>query len=109
MMNFSLPALLLRILQSFWFIPALLAGAAIVAAVGMNALDHAIGFNTSSKLAWFMQTPEGARTIISTISGSIITVTGVLLSTMVVVVTLASQQYGPRLVQNFIEDHQKQG
>ncbi|WP_269542244.1 DUF2254 domain-containing protein [Cerasicoccus fimbriatus] len=108
MMNFSLPALWLRILQSFWFIPALLAGAAIVAAVGMNALDHAIGFNTSSKLAWFMQTPEGARTILSTISGSIITVTGVLLSTMVVVLTLASQQYGPRLVQNFIEDRPSQ-
>ncbi|WP_309381252.1 DUF2254 domain-containing protein [Cerasicoccus frondis] len=107
-MNFPLPALWLRILQSFWFIPALMAGAAIFAAVGINALDHAIDFNSGEKLAWFMQTPEGARTMLSTISGSIITVTGVLLSTMVVVLTLASQQYGPRLVKNFIEDRPSQ-
>ncbi|GHC12940.1 hypothetical protein GCM10007047_32890 [Cerasicoccus arenae] len=37
-----------------------------------------------------------------------ITVTGVILSTMVVVLTLASQQYGPRLVKNFIEDRPSQ-
>ncbi|MGE9297322.1 MAG: DUF2254 domain-containing protein, partial [Puniceicoccales bacterium] len=53
-------------------------------------------------------TPEGARSVLSTISGSMITVTGVILSTMIVVLTLASQQYGPRLVKNFIEDRPSQ-
>jgi len=52
--------------------------------------------------------PSGARAVLSTITGSMITVAGVLISSMIVVLTLASQQYGPRLVKNFIEDRPSQ-
>jgi len=108
-MVFSIKSLFLKILHSFWFIPSSLAGMAIVGAAGINWLDYAIKLDESNDFAWlYTNTPEGARSVLSTISGSMITVTGVILSTMIVVLTLASQQYGPRLVKNFIEDRPSQ-
>lgn len=108
LMNFSLQALWLRFVRAFWVLPAGLAGASIIAALGFNALDHVAPLDPEGQFAWFAQSPDGARAILTTISGSMITVTGVLLSMMVVVLTLASQQFGPRLVQNFIKDRPSQ-
>jgi len=52
--------------------------------------------------------PEGARTILSTIAGSMITVTGVVFSITIVALTLASSQFGPRLLRNFMQDRTNQ-
>lgn len=104
MKNF-LHTLLLRIIRSFWLIPSLLAVAAIGGSFALNGLDHLVGPWLEENIsALSSSSADGALTTLSTIAGSMITVTGVLLSTMVVVLTLTSQQYGPRLVKNFIED-----
>jgi uncharacterized membrane protein len=44
----------------------------------------------------------GARTLLSTIAGSMISVTGVVFSITIVALTLASSQFGPRLLRNFM-------
>jgi uncharacterized membrane protein len=48
--------------------------------------------------------PEGARELLSAIASSMITVAGVSFSVMIVALTLASQQFGPRLLRNFMRD-----
>ena len=48
--------------------------------------------------------PEGARLLLATIAGSMITVAGVAYSVTVVALTLASSQFGPRLLTNFMQD-----
>jgi uncharacterized membrane protein len=48
--------------------------------------------------------PEGAREVLATIAASMITVAGVSFSVMIVALTLASQQFGPRLLRNFMRD-----
>lgn len=48
--------------------------------------------------------PAGARAVLSTIAGSMITVAGVVFSITMVALTLASTQFGPRLLINFIKD-----
>lgn len=48
--------------------------------------------------------PEGARSLLSTVAGSIITVAGVVFSITIAALTLASSQFGPRLLRNFIRD-----
>jgi uncharacterized membrane protein len=47
---------------------------------------------------------EGARTILSTVASSMITVAGVVFSITIVVLSLASSQFGPRLIWNFMHD-----
>ncbi len=48
--------------------------------------------------------PEGARALLSTVAGSMISVTGITFSITIVVLTLASSQFGPRLLRNFMRD-----
>ena len=99
-----------RVTQSFWFIPAALFVAAIFTAFILTGSDHLLELDQRiQKLDWlYASNPAGARAVLSTIAGSMITVAGVIISTMIVVLTLASQQYGPRLVKNFIEDRPSQ-
>lgn len=98
-----------NILQAFWFIPAVFSLLALFATAALNWLDVYLALQSIPSLSWaYTKSPEGARALLSTIAGSSITVLGVILSTMIVVLTLASQQYGPRLVRNFIEDRPSQ-
>lgn len=52
--------------------------------------------------------PEGARSILATIAGSMMTVAGVTFSITIVVLNLASSQFGPRLLRNFMNDRSTQ-
>ena len=52
--------------------------------------------------------PEGARGVLSAIAGSMITVAGVVFSITIVVLSLTSQQFGPRLLRNFMKDQSTQ-
>jgi len=48
--------------------------------------------------------PDAARQILSSLAAAIITVVGVVFSIMIVTLTLASSQFGPRLPRTFIRD-----
>ena len=95
--------------MSFWVLPAAMGLMAILLSFALMTVDNAVDFDTSADRAWiFTSSGDGARSVLSTIAGSMITVAGVVLSSMVVVLTLASQQFGPRLVRNFIKDYPSQ-
>ena len=49
-------------------------------------------------------TADAARQILTTIAASVITVVGIVFSTTIVTLTLASTQFGPRMLRNFIRD-----
>ena len=48
--------------------------------------------------------PDGARAILSTLAGSMVTLAGVTFSITIVALTVASSQFGPRLLANFMRD-----
>lgn len=52
----------------------------------------------------YLSSPTGARSILSTIAGSMITVAGVIFSITLVALTLTSSQFGPRILSNFMGD-----
>lgn len=52
--------------------------------------------------------PEGARAVLSVIAGSMMTVAGVVFSITIVALTLASPQFGPRLLRSFMRDRANQ-
>jgi uncharacterized membrane protein len=90
---------------SFWFIPTLMVLAAIVLSICIISLDR---YLITDYLSFFgflaLVSPEGARSILSTLAASMMTVTGVTFSITIVVLNLASSQFGPRLLRNFIRD-----
>jgi uncharacterized membrane protein len=91
--------------SSLWFVPALM----IVVAAGLSfvciALDRGETQQLIVKTGWVWGGgPDGAREVLSTIAGSMITVAGVVFSITIVAFQLASSQFGPRLLHNFMRD-----
>lgn len=90
---------------TYWAVPSAMAVAAVVLSVGMIQLDQAATASLLDRLSWvYTGGPEGARAVLSTIAASMITVAGVTFSITIVALTLASQQFGPRLLRNFLRD-----
>jgi len=82
-----------------------MAGGAIALAFTMVTLDQSGKSGPIQKLGWvYTGGPDGARTVLSTIAGSMITVAGTAFSIVIVALTLASSQFGPRLLRNFMQD-----
>jgi len=90
---------------SFWFIPGLMVFLSMGLSIGMVTIDRRIELDHYSFLGIiFVGGPEGARSILSTIAGSMITIAGVVFSITIVSLTLASSQFGPRLLRTFMKD-----
>lgn len=94
---------------SFWFIPSLMVTVAIGMAFGMLNLDRALGTEWLSHAAWVeMRGPEGARALLSAVASSMMTIASLTFSMTIVTLQLASSQFGPRLLRNFIRDRANQ-
>lgn len=90
--------------SSWWFVPLLMAGGAIVLALITTTLDSMFGDTFESGFALYAGGAEGSRSVLETVAGSMITVAGVSFSIVIVVMTLASSQFGPRLLRTFMRD-----
>ena len=90
---------------SLWFVPALEGAAAIVLFAGTTAADRAAYHGDFALPGWVISgSADAARQILTTIAAAIITVVGVVFSIILVTLTLASTQFGPRMLRNFIRD-----
>jgi uncharacterized membrane protein len=102
-------ALVTRARDSLWFLPALLTLASAVLAFVTLGLDHRYAAADLRGLQFlFSAGSDGARGVLSTIAGSIITVTGVVFSITIVALQLASSQFTPRVLRSFTEDRANQ-
>lgn len=91
--------------SSYWFIPSMMTAGAIGLSVATTALDVRMSDDLVRIVGRvFSGGPEDARQLISMLAGSMITVAGVTFSVTIVALTLASQQFGPRLLHNFMRD-----
>lgn len=94
-----------QIRTSFWFIPSLMAFLAIVLSYVMVQLDkYEILHVGLLDTLLYSGSAEGSRSVLSIISGSMITVAGVVFSITIVALTMAASQFGSRLLRNFMED-----
>lgn len=94
-----------RIRGSFWFLPSVLAATAVLLASASVALDEAVADGWAHAPRWvYTGGAEGASAVLQTIAGSMITIAGVVFSLTLVALSLASSQFGPRLLRNFMRD-----
>jgi uncharacterized membrane protein len=90
---------------SLWFVPAVEVVAAIGLFAGTLAADRAAYRGEFALPSWVISgSADAAREILTTIAAAIITVVGVVFSIILVTLTLASTQFGPRMLRNFIRD-----
>jgi uncharacterized membrane protein len=91
--------------SSYWFLPSLLAlGAILLSALTLH-IDTTLNPKWARDTAWIWAGgADGARNVLATIASSTITVAGVVFSITIVTLTLASSQFGPRLLRNFMND-----
>jgi uncharacterized membrane protein len=92
-----------KIMATFWFVPVLIIILSIFIAIGLMTLDQVTTFSQDGLGKFFFVTnADSARSILSTISGAMIGVAGTVFSVTLVALTLASSQFGPRLIKNFM-------
>ncbi len=90
---------------SLWYVPSLEVVAAIGLFAGTLAADRAAYRGDFALPDWVISgSADAAREILTTIAAAIITVVGVVFSIILVTLTLASTQFGPRMLRNFIRD-----
>src|SRR5215469_7342756 len=90
---------------NLWLIPAVESVAAVVLFVITLRVDQAAAHGDFGLPSWVISgSPDAARQILSSLAGAIITVVGIVFSITIVTLTLASQQFGPRMLRTFIRD-----
>ncbi len=90
---------------SYWFIPSLM----LVAAAGLSLITQQLdsrfkGEVVSAYPGVFQGGPDGARSMLATIAGSMITAAAVTFSITIAALANASSQFGPRLMRIFMQD-----
>ncbi len=91
--------------ESFWFVPSLIVAGSIALALALIEAD------ATGSQQWMANWPRlfganaaGARVILSTIAGSMMTVVGITFSMTLVTLALASSQYSSRILRTFMRD-----
>ncbi|MEV7527127.1 DUF2254 domain-containing protein [Agrococcus sediminis] len=88
-----------RLWRPFWVLPMVIVVAAVLAGYLVPELDRL----AADELPYvFPGGPNGARDMLGTIAGAMISVTGLVFSITMVVVQLASSQYSPRILGDFL-------
>jgi uncharacterized membrane protein len=88
---------------SLWVLPTLCALAALI----LGVLLSRVNVGPNSPLA-FQGTADDARSLLSSIAGTLVTVIALLLGLAVVALQLSSTQFSPRLLRNFLRDRPNQ-
>jgi uncharacterized membrane protein len=104
----SLQRLAFRLRNSLWFIPGLWVIGAGMLALVMTWLDSVTPDLDRGLPLVFGGGPDGARSVLSSIAGSTITVAGVTFSITIVALQLASSQFSPRVLRDFMRDRVSQ-
>jgi uncharacterized membrane protein len=94
-----------RIRESYWFIPASMGIGSVLLAAGCLAVEGEVTSSWLASSGWiYTRDATGARQLLATIGGSLITVTGVVFSVTLVALTNASSQFGTRILRTFARD-----
>jgi uncharacterized membrane protein len=93
-----------RLRGSFWFVPSVFALVALGLAIALLSADRRLDGTLPTTIWLYTGGAEGARSLLSAVAASIITVVGLAFSITTVALQLAAAQLGPRLLRNFVRD-----
>jgi uncharacterized membrane protein len=90
---------------TFWLVPTVLITVATLLFVITFQIDLA-AYHHRIRLPFWIRTgtADAGRQVLIAIAAAVITVVGVVFSITILALTLASQQFGPRMMRNFVRD-----
>ncbi|MET0404400.1 MAG: DUF2254 domain-containing protein [Cystobacter sp.] len=95
--------------STLWFVPSSCVLVAMLLALGLTALDVVIGHDwTEAYPLFFGVGADGARGMLSSIAGSMMTVASLTFSLTISTLATASSQYTSRIIRNFMRDRLNQ-
>lgn len=98
-----------EIRASYWFVPMVMAVGAVLLSTTTIALDSYVPTAWLERVpGLYTNEPDGARGLLATVAGSMITVAGVTFSLTLLAVSHSTGQFGPRLLTNFMRDRGNQ-
>jgi uncharacterized membrane protein len=90
---------------NLWLVPTVEIALAVALFAGSYALDRAAYDGSLHLPSWVISgNADAARQILTAIAAAVITVVTLVFSITIVTLTLASTQFGPRMLRNFIRD-----
>src|SRR3989442_1163508 len=90
---------------TLWVVPTAMVAAAVLLFAVTYGLDRAIASGRVSLPGWAIAgEADASRQVLIGIAAAVITVAGVMFSITILALQLASQQFGPRMLRNFIRD-----
>ncbi|HEY6472147.1 MAG TPA: DUF2254 domain-containing protein [Acidimicrobiales bacterium] len=90
---------------TFWVVPSALVLVSVVLFLITFAVDVAAYHHPGDLPAWIRTgNADAERQVLIAIAAAVITVIGVVFSITILALTLASQQFGPRMMRNFVRD-----
>jgi len=90
---------------NLWLVPTIVILGALGLFVLTQRLDRATYRGELRTPSWVISgSADAARLLLTSIAASVITVVGIVFSITIVTLTLASTQFGPRMLRNFIRD-----
>lgn len=92
------------LLSTLWFVPMFLGACGILLGFVFTGLDYFFDAKLRFLSSFLAVQASAAREILGVIAGSTITVTGTVFSITIVALTLASTQFSPRILRNFMRD-----
>ncbi|MEC5211015.1 putative membrane protein [Psychrobacter sp. PL15] len=94
-----------QLLGSYWFIPTACVLLGIILAPILVTIDQQFDRETVKEISFaFTGDDQAARAIMTAIAGAVLGVAGTTFSITIAVLSMASSQFGPRLLRNFLTD-----
>lgn len=98
-----------RLLGSYWFVPSTCVLIGILLAPLLIAMDQHFDREAVRDIGFaFTGDDDAARAIMTAIAGAVLGVAGTTFSITIAVLSMASSQFGPRLLRNFLTDTSNQ-
>ncbi len=90
---------------SFWFLPLIIIFIGIGLSIGLIYIDSSIDYQSVGVfLHFFTGGVDSARIILSTVAAGMLGVAGIVFSITLVALTMATAQFGSRILRNFMHD-----
>lgn len=93
-----------RVNTSIWFVPSAMGLVGVLLAFVMLHLDRGHADIPWEWLRLMQIGADGVRQVFSVTTGSMMTITGVTFSISIVALSLASNQFGPKILRNYMSD-----
>src|SRR5580700_8091065 len=89
---------------TLWVVPSMLIVVSVLLFVVTFEIDVAAYHHHITLPGWIRTGSASSEQILIAIAAAVITVVGVVFSITILALTLASQQFGPRMMRNFVRD-----